>query len=199
MEHGVMVKKKQPAEKKKQAEPAAAAAAAAAARARKKRQIYAEGHKRKFLVVVDETPECESALAFAASRAQRTAGQLALLYVIEPGVEFQWLGVEDVAREEGHNKAKAVFRLFGRKLKAMGFEELVPEEIVREGMKGEEITKLIEEDEDIGVLVLGASKDPSGPGPLVTNLAGGRLAGTFLVPITVVPGHLTTEEILALA
>jgi len=194
-----MAKKKQPAEKKKQAEPAAAAAAAAAARARKKRQIYAEGHKRKFLVVVDETPECESALAFAASRAQRTAGQLALLYVIEPGVEFQWLGVEDVAREEGHNKAKAVFRLFGRKLKAMGFEELVPEEIVREGMKGEEITKLIEEDEDIGVLVLGASKDPSGPGPLVTNLAGGRLAGTFLVPITVVPGHLTTEEILALA
>ncbi len=187
-----MAKKKQPAEKKKQAEPSAAA------RARKKRQVHAEGHKRKFLVVVDETPECESALAFAASRAQRTGGQLALLYVIEPGVDFQWLGVEDVAREEGHNKAKAVFRLFGRKLKTMGFEDLVPEEIVREGMKGEEITKLIEEDEDIGVLVLGASKDPSGPGPLVTNLAGGK-AGTFPVPITVVPGHLTTEEILALA
>jgi nucleotide-binding universal stress UspA family protein len=169
------------------------------ARARKKRQIFAEGHKRKFLVVVDETPECESALAFAASRAQRTSGQLALLYVIEPDIDFQWLAVEDVAREEGHSKAKAVFRLFGRKLKAMGFEDLVPEEIVREGMKSEEITALIEEDEDIGVLVLGASKDPSGPGPLVTNLAGGRLAGTFPVPITVVPGHLSTEEILALA
>ena len=122
--------------------------------------------------MVDETPECESALAFAASRALRTQGQLALLYVIEPDVDFQWLGVEDVAREEGHNKAKAVFRLFGRKLKAMGFEDLVPEEIVREGMKAEEITKLIEDDEDIGVLVLGASKDPSGPGPLVTTLAG---------------------------
>lgn len=172
---------------------------AAQARAHKKRQIFAKGHKRKFLVVVDETPECESALAFAASRAQRTSGQLALLYVIEPDIDFQWLAVEDVAREEGHSKAKAVFRLFGRKLKAMGFEDLVPEEIVREGMKSEEITGLIEEDEDIGVLVLGASKDPSGPGPLVTNLAGGRLAGTFPVPITVVPGHLSTEEILALA
>jgi nucleotide-binding universal stress UspA family protein len=115
------------------------------------------------------------------------------------GVEFQWLGVEDVAREEGHNKAKAVFRLFGRKLKAMGFEDLVPEEIVREGVKADEILKLIEEDEDLGVLVLGASKDPSGPGPLVSTLAGGRLAGTFPVPITVVPGHLSIEEILALA
>ncbi|HEX2380399.1 MAG TPA: universal stress protein [Methyloceanibacter sp.] len=188
-----MVKKAQPVETKKPA------AAAQAARPRKKRQSFAEGHKRKLLVVVDETPECESALAFAASRAQRTGGQLSLLYVIEPDVDFQWLAVEDVAREEGHNKAKAVFRLFGRKLKAMGFAKLVPEEVVREGIKAEEITKLIEEDEDVGLLVLGASKDPSGPGPLVSTLAGGRLAGTFPVPITLVPGHLSIEEILALA
>lgn len=173
---------------------------APASRPRRKREVHAEGHKRKFLVVVDETPECESALAFAASRAERTHGQLALLYVIEPGIDFQhWLGVEEVAREEGLNKAKAVFRLFGRKLRAMGFEKIVPEEIVREGMKPEEITKQIEEDQDIGVLVLGASKDPSGPGPLVSTLAGGRLASTFPVPITVVPGHLSIEEILALA
>jgi nucleotide-binding universal stress UspA family protein len=171
-----------------------------APKSRAKRQVYEEGHKRKFLVVVDETPECESALAFAASRALRTHGQLALLYVIEPGVEFQhWLGVEEIAREEGHNKARAVFRLFGRKLRAMGLEGIVPEEVVREGIKSEEITKQIEEDQDIGVLVLGASKDPSGPGPLVTELAGGRLAGTFPVPITVVPGSLAIEEILALA
>jgi nucleotide-binding universal stress UspA family protein len=172
---------------------------AAPPKPRKKREIYSEGHKRKFLVVVDETPECEAALAFAASRAARTHGQLALLYVIEPGVEFQhWLGIEEVAREEGLNKAKAVFRLFGRKLKAMGFETLQPEEIVREGIKPEEIAKLVEEDQDIGVLVLGASKDPSGPGPLVSTLAG-RQVGAFPVPITVVPGSLALDEILALA
>ena len=202
----MVTRKKPQAAKKRPAKKSAAKAAAsspletAKSRERKLRQIFKEGHKRKFLVVVDETPECESALAFAASRTQRTQGQLALLYVIEPGVDFQhWLGVEEIAREEGHAKAKAVFRLFGRKLKAMGFDKIVPEEIVREGVKAEEITKLAEEDEDIGVLVLGASKDPSGPGPLVASLAGGRLASTFPVPITVVPGHLTIEEILALA
>lgn len=184
---------------KKTTKPAAKKAPSSA-RSRKKREIYLEGHKRKFLVVVDETPECESALAFAASRAERTKGQLALLYVIEPEDEaMHWLGVEDVAREEGQSKAKAVFRLFGRKLKALGFERLLPDEIVREGAKSEEITKLIEEDQDIGVLVLGASKDPAGPGPLVSSLAGGRLAGVFPTPITVVPGHLSTDEILALA
>ena len=188
-----MTTKKKPTDAPKQQTPAVV-------KARQKRQVHAEGHNRKFLVVVDETPECESALAFAASRTSRTAGQLALLYVIESGVDFQhWLGIEEIAREEGHNKARAVFRLFGRKLKAMGFEDLVPEEIVREGQKAAEISKLIDEDQDIGVLVLGASKDPSGPGPLVSTLAGGRLAGTFPVPITVVPGCLAVEEILALA
>ena len=48
------------------------------------------------------------------------------------------------------------------------------------------------------MLVLGATKDPSGPGPLVSTHVG-RYAGTFAVPITVVPGCLGIEEILALA
>lgn len=190
---------KKPATKRTAAKkPAAAKSAPATPRPRKKREVFHEGHKRKLLVVVDETPECESALAYAASRAQRTDGKLALLFVIEPGDFQHWLGVEEIAREEGHSKAKAVFRLFGRKLKTMGFEEIVPEEIIREGHKAEEITQLIEEDHDIGVLVLGASRDPSGPGPLVTSLAAGR-SGTFPIPITVVPGCLATEEILAMA
>jgi hypothetical protein len=59
-------------------------------------------------------------------------------------------------------------------------------------------TRRLGEDEDISVLVLGATKDPSGPGPLVSTHVG-RYAGTFAVPITVVPGCLGIEEILALA
>lgn len=166
---------------------------------RKLRRLFSEGRKRKLLAVVDETPECEIALAYAASRAARTGGSLALLYVIEPGDFPQFLGIEEVAREEGLAKAKAVFRLFHRKLKNMGFEEIAPEEIIREGVKAEEIVRLVEEDQEIGVLVLGASRDPSGPGPLITALAIGRLAGTFPVPITIVPGTLSVEEIQGLA
>lgn len=165
----------------------------------RRREVFATGHRRKFMVVVDETPECETALAFAARRAQHTSGSLVLLYVIEPGEYQHWLNVEEIAREEGQNKAKAVFRLFGRKLKAMGFEKLEPEEIIREGDKGEEIMKVIDEDEDIAVLVLGASRDPSGPGPLVSLLAAGKAAGTFPIPITIVPGTLTIDEIKGLA
>jgi nucleotide-binding universal stress UspA family protein len=163
------------------------------------RQIFVEGHRRKFLVVVDESPEVEMALAYAARRARRTSGVLALIYIIEPGDFQHWLGVAEAYREEAVSKAKAVFRLQGRKLKLWGYEEMEPEEIICEGPKADQIMKAIEDDPDIGILVLGASVDPAGPGPLVSSLAGGKNAGNFPIPITVVPGGLTLEEIEAMA
>lgn len=163
------------------------------------RKVFEEGHARKFLVVVDESPEAELALAYAARRARRTGGRLSLLYVIEP-TDFQhWLGVEEAYREEGLNTARAVFRLYGRKLKNWGYEDIEPEEIIREGAKADEINDLIQEDPDIGILVLGASVESSGPGPLVASLASGKNAGSFPVPITVVPGCLSIEEVEALS
>ncbi len=167
--------------------------------AEKTRCVFEKGHERKFLVVLDETPECENAMAFAASRVRRTGGKITFLYVVEPGDFQHWLGVKEIAREESINKAHAIFRLYARKLKNLGFEELIPEEIIREGHKPEEIVKLIEEDEDIAILVLGAALDPSGPGPLVSSLAAGRYAGNFPIPISIVPGSLKPEEIENLA
>jgi nucleotide-binding universal stress UspA family protein len=166
---------------------------------RQKRRVFEEGHKRKFLVVVDESPEVEPALAYAVRRALRTNGGISLLFVIEPADFQHWLGVQEAYREESQAKAKAVFRLNARKLKNWGFEDIEIEEIVREGDKAEEISALIDEDPDIAVLVLGASVDTSGPGPLVSLLAGGKNAGNFPIPITVVPGCLTLEEVEALA
>ena len=163
------------------------------------RRLFTAGHKRKFLVIVDESPEGETALYYAARRAQRTGGGLSLLFVIHPAEMGHWLGVEQAFREEQYNKARAVFRLLSRKLKNWGFDDFVPEEIIREGLLADEIVKLIEEDRDFGILVLGASTDPSGPGPLVSSLGAGAKAGTFPIPVTIVPGNLTMEEIAGLA
>ena len=118
----------------------------------KLRRSFEEGHRRKFLIVVDESQEVESALYYAASRVQRSSGSVVMLYVIEPG-EFQhWAGVRQVQLEEETTKAKALFRLFRRKLSLAGFENIETEEIIREGRQAEEIIKLIGEDEDIALL-----------------------------------------------
>lgn len=166
----------------------------------KKRRAFEEGHRRKFLVVIDDAPEVDSALFFAASRIEHTGGKLVLLYVIEPQ-EFQhWAGVRQVQLEEEQNKAKALFRLFRRKLNEGGFEDIETEEVVREGVKADEIVELIEDDEDISILVLGASTNPKqGPGPLVSTLATGSTAGTFPVPISIVPGNLGIDDLKTLA
>jgi len=165
----------------------------------RKRQAFDKGHQRKFLVIVDETAEVDAALFFAACRARRTGGSLLLLYIIQPQ-EFQhWMGVKQVQLEEETSKAKAVFRLFRRKLVNEGLDDVVCEEVIREGGLAEQITEVIEEDEDVAIMILGAATDSKGPGPLVSTLAAGKAAGTFPVPITIVPGNMTFDDVKTLA
>ena len=171
----------------------------AACRSMKPRRSFETGHRRKFLLVVDDSQEVESALYYAASRVQRSDGSLAMLYVIEPGEYQHWAGVRQAQIEEETTKAKALFRLFRRKLNLAGFEDIEVEDVLREGKAADEIVKLIAEDEDIAILVLGASLDAKGPGPLVSSLAAGKATGGFPIPVTVVPGKLSLEDIKALA
>ena len=164
----------------------------------RKRRVFEEGHGRKLMVIVDESPEVELALFYAAGRVLHAGGSVLLLYVIEPENQF-WEGVRQVQLEEETNKARAIFRLLRRKLNNDGYDAVPTEEVIREGKSPEEILKQIDEDEDIAVLVLGASKEAAGPGPLVSGLATGALAGKFAIPITIVPGDLAVEDIKALA
>ncbi len=165
----------------------------------KKRRSFEAGHRRKFLLIVDESAEVEAALFYAASRIAHSSGSIVMLYVIEPQEGQHWIGVKQKQLEEETNKARALFRLMRRKLNNAGYEGVPAEEVIREGITPEEITKLIDTDEDIAILVLGAAIDAKGPGPLVSSLAAGRYAGNFPIPITIVPGNLTIEDIKALA
>lgn len=165
----------------------------------KKRRVFEQGHRRKFLVVVDDVPEVETALYFAASRIGHTGGQIVFLYVIEPQDFHQWMGVKQAHIDEETNKAKAIFRLHRRKLNQAGFDQIPTEDVILEGEKPATILKLIDDDEDIAIMVLGASTDAKGPGPLVSSLAAGKLAGTFPIPIVIVPGNLGLDDLKAMA
>ena len=151
--------------------------------------------RRKFLVIVDDTPECRLALRFASRRAYNTRGGVTLLSVVPPA-EFQhWLGVESLMQEEAREAAEALLKQLAAEVnKTTG---IVPELVIRIGNTSEEMMDLINEDQEVSVLVLGASAAEEGPGPLVSALAN-QLSGTFRVPITIVPGNLTDEQIDAL-
>ena len=160
------------------------------------RRSFEEGHRRKFLVVIDDTPECSRALVYASRRATRTGGGLVLLYVIVPAEAQGWAGVENIMRAEAMTEAEETLGKFADLVRK--YSDIEPQLVIREGHRSDEIVRLIEEDADIAILVLAAGTDKEGPGPLVTAIAG-KAAGTFPVPITIVPGHLDDEALKSLA
>ena len=149
---------------------------------------------RKFLVVLDDSRECLNAMRFAALRAARTGGGVTILSVIPPE-EFQhWIGVADIMRAEARERIEAHFEVFAKWMRDK--QGVNPELVVREGEPVKEILNLIAEDTEIGVLVLGAGVDKSGPGPLVTAMT--RASGTLPIPVTIVPGEIPKERLEAI-
>jgi nucleotide-binding universal stress UspA family protein len=154
-----------------------------------------EGHRRKFLAFIDDTPECQRAVHYAGMRAKNSNGAVVLLYVIADADFQQWLGVEEIMRAEAREEAEAVLAKAAQALReSIGIE---PETVIREGVASEQINGLIEEDRDIAILVLAAGSAKEGPGPLVSSLAG--RAQAFPIPVTVVSDQLSDEELDALS
>ena len=149
---------------------------------------------RKFLVVLDDSKECLNAMRFAARRAAHTGGGVEVLAVIPPEEFNHWIGVGAVMREEARERIHAHFEVFAKWMRDK--QHIEPELVIREGKPVDEIIAQIEEDPEVGVLVLGAGTDTKGPGPLVTQLS--RTSGSLSVPITVVPGHLSKEKLEAI-
>ncbi|SHH31479.1 universal stress protein [Cognatishimia maritima] len=149
---------------------------------------------RKFLVVLDDSRECLNAMRFAAMRARKTNGGVEILSIIPPE-EFQhWIGVGDIMRQEARERIEAHFEVFAKWMRDR--QGIDPELVIREGELVTEILSQVNEDPNVGVLVLGAGTDKGGPGPLVTQLA--RASGTLPIPITIVPGDLSKERLEAI-
>jgi nucleotide-binding universal stress UspA family protein len=146
---------------------------------------------RKFLVVLDDSRECLNAMRFAALRAAHTGGGVQILSVISPEEFGTWMGVADLMREEARERIVAHFEVFAKWMRDR--QGVDPELVIREGDPVAEILAQVREDPAIGVLVLGASHDKSGPGPLVTQLS--KNSGNLPVPITIVPGDMSKERL----
>ena len=151
---------------------------------------------RSYLVIVDRSEELNVALRYACRGARQAGGRVALLCVIEPVDGAGWMAVEALAQSESRQEAEE--KLQELSAKVVEWTGLMPVVHIREGQPLEEILKLIDEDPSISLLILGADPGPQGPGPLVSALSSKQVA-KLRVPLTIVPGNLTDEQIDLLA
>jgi nucleotide-binding universal stress UspA family protein len=149
---------------------------------------------RKFLVILDDSRECLNAMRFAAMRAANTGGGVQILSVIPPDEFNHWIGVGEVMRAEARERIEAHFNVFAKWMRDK--QGVDPELVIREGEPIDEILAQVTEDREIGVLVLGAGTGRKGPGPLVTAMT--KSAGTLPIPMTIVPGELSKEQLEAI-
>ena len=160
-----------------------------------KRRSFEGGHRPKFLVVIDGSPESTRAVHFAARRAARTGASMIMLGIVTMEETMEFLGVGDAMREEAEEEVTRLIAAATDHAKEAA--SIVPEQVVKEGEKSASIRRLIEEDQDISFLVLATATDGTGPGPLVSGIASS--SQSYPIPIVIVPGDLTDEEIDALA
>ena len=148
---------------------------------------------RKFLVVVDRTPEHKVALRFATRRAQHTGGRVTLMCPAQLPDFQQWRGVEEIMRDEAHAEAEGM--LFEAARLVNELSGLLPELVIPYGTATECLFQLLKDDKDISILVLASGTGREGPGPLVSMFS----TAVQAIPVTIVPGNFTNEQIDALA
>ena len=149
---------------------------------------------RKFLVVLDDTRECLNAMRYAAMRAAHTGGGVTILSVIPPEEYQHWIGVAEIMRSEARDRIEAHFEVFAKWMRSR--PKVEPQLVIREGDVAEQLLSLIDEDGEIGIVVLGLSTEGSAQNPVLNRLM--RDPAALPCPITVVPSGLSKERLEAI-
>ena len=146
----------------------------------------------KFLVCVDASEECKTALKFACMRAKNSNGLVVILYIITPNDIQHFAGVEKVMEREAEEEANRILS----ELQVSTLQEFAIEieTILSYGTKYNCIVDLINADKTISILVLGAAPEGKGTNELINKFATG-LTSSILIPLTIVPGNLNSNDL----
>jgi len=149
----------------------------------------------KFLVCVDQHEESVAALKFACLKAFTRGAVVDIVHILPPA-DFQTLGmIADRMNEERRAEGEILLKRLSSE--AVEHYGITPGLILREGSTGDELLKLISEMADVSVLIVGTAHHMKGRGKLAAWLAQ-QLGQKLFIPLLMVPGNLTDDQIKAL-
>ena len=125
-------------------------------------------------------------------RAKNSGGSVLLLYVIEPKELQHFAGIEKIMVKEAKEEAKNVLAELAES--AMKDFNLKVQTITSNGKKYNQIVDLINKDKSISILVLGEAPDGMGSNDLINKFTAG-LTRSINIPLTIVPGNLSIEDL----
>jgi hypothetical protein len=162
---------------------------------RRVRKSPRKGDGGVYLVIVDDTPEFQIALRYAARCAESRRGHVALLHVFDVEDFQDWGNIEKRLLDELRIEAEARTR----KAAAEVFEltQKLSAIYITEGHKVNKIIEIISHDDSLVCLVLGGGVTCGNAGPLISHFTGKAL-GKLRVPVIVVPGNLDLNRIDAI-
>ncbi len=146
----------------------------------------------KFLVCVDKAEASRVALRFACIKAKKSEGLVDMLHIMEPPEGDALLGIAEAMRTEARDAAEAMVQALCEE--AHEIAGITPSILLREGKVGEEILKAAIEDCDAHMLVLGVTPGGSKRGRLIAWLST-QMGESLLIPVLLVPGNLTDQQI----
>ena len=150
------------------------------------------------LLYVDGSEEMARALRYVCQRAKRTQHRIGLLYVVE-SVDFaHWSSVAALSEREDREEAERLLGELAEEVLNLTETEAYPLIYIRQGDPITELLGLMEEEEDIAWLTLAIRTDPHDPGPVIRALTQKHLT-RIRRPVVLIPGHLSDDEIDALA
>ena len=149
---------------------------------------------RTYLVVIDDSPEATLALRFAARRAARTGGGVAVLAIVTPQDFVAFGAVQATIEAEAREHAE---ELVATAADAVMQEGVTPQSMIKAGKPAEVVREVIGASDEIAALVL-ATAASGAPGPLVTHFTG-QDAGTLPCPVMLVPGGIDIARLDALS
>jgi hypothetical protein len=149
----------------------------------------------KFLVCVDQHDESVAALKFACLKATTRGAIVDIIHILPPA-DFQTLGmVAERMSEERRTEGEQLLRRLSEE--AQRLYGVPTGLILREGSAGDELIKVISEMQDVSVLIVGTAHHMKGRGKLAAWLAQ-QLGQKLFIPLLMVPGNLTEDQIRAL-